>query len=69
MAKEGRQFVFHGAFGSKAAAVKKEREVDGFLRETVVRGDPRWLVLTRKNGNPGNGKKRGRIPKHLKGIL
>jgi hypothetical protein len=48
MAKTGRRFVFHGAFGSKAAAVRKERKVGGFVKPTRIKGTRRWLVLTRK---------------------
>lgn len=48
--KRGKRFVFHGAFGTKARAVKKERKVKGaFVRKKHFRGrGTRWMVLTRK---------------------
>lgn len=48
MAGIGKQFNFHGAFDSKEAAVKKEREVGGFIRERRVHGKVRYFVLTVK---------------------
>lgn len=48
MAKTGRQFKFHGAFGTKAKAVKKERRVNGFIRRVKIKGSTRYVVLTRK---------------------
>ena len=48
MAKRGRRFSFHGAFGTKAAARKKERAVGGFVRRAKIRGQTRYLVLTRR---------------------
>lgn len=50
MAGRGRKFTFHGAYGSKAAAVREERAVGGFIRPTMIRGHRRYMVLTR---NPG----------------
>jgi hypothetical protein len=51
MAKKGRRFVFHGAFGSKAAAKRKEDAGSGrFIRETRIKGNKRYLVLSRKKG-------------------
>jgi len=46
MAKKGRKFTFHGAFGTKAAARAKERKVKGFIKSALIRGKRRWLVLT-----------------------
>ena len=46
MAGRGRRMMFHGAFATKAAAVAKEREVGGFIRETSIRGQRRYMVLT-----------------------
>lgn len=49
MAKAGRRLVFHGAFGTKAKAQRKERRVaDAYIRPTRIRGHRRYLVLTRK---------------------
>lgn len=48
MAKTGRRFKFHGAFGTKAKAKKKERAVGGFIRRIRVRGSIRYAVMTRK---------------------
>lgn len=48
MAKRGRKVTFHGAFKSKAAAVAKERRVGGFIRPVTVRGQRRYVVMTRR---------------------
>lgn len=48
MAGKGRSFVFHGAFASKTNAKKKERKVRGFVKRIRVRGQTRWVVLTRR---------------------
>jgi hypothetical protein len=56
MAGKGQQFTFHGAFGTKADAVKKERQVGGFIRETKVRGQKRYMVMT-KNPPPRRARK------------
>ena len=50
MAGKGRQFTFHGAFGTKAGAKRKERSVGGFIKRTKIRRKTRWLVLKRKKG-------------------
>lgn len=48
MAKRGRRFTFHGAFATKAKARQKERRVKGaFIRRVTIRGDTRFVVLTR----------------------
>jgi hypothetical protein len=49
MAGRGRRVLFHGAFTAKADAVRKEREVGGFIRPAVVRGSRRFMVLTRRD--------------------
>jgi hypothetical protein len=38
----------HGAFKSKARAVRKEQEVGGYIRKVKMRGVTRYLVLTGK---------------------
>lgn len=48
MAKRGRRVTFHGAFGKKSDAVRKEKQVHGFIRRTKVRGDTRYVVMTAK---------------------
>lgn len=48
MAKRGRKVTFHGAFGSKSAAKKKEKAVGGYIRPATIHGHRRYLVLTRK---------------------
>lgn len=48
MAKRGTKFTFHGAYGTKAKAVRKEKRVGGFIRRTRIKGNIRYLVLTRK---------------------
>jgi hypothetical protein len=48
MAKQGRKVTFHGAYSKKEDAVRKERQVDGFIREITVRGRRRYAVMTRR---------------------
>ena len=49
MAGKGKKFRFHGAFGSKAAAVRKERSTPrSFIRKRRIRGDTRYVVMSRK---------------------
>jgi hypothetical protein len=49
MAKRGRRVTFHGAFGTKSAAKRKERTVTrGYVRKTTIKGRTRYLVLTRR---------------------
>lgn len=48
MAGKGSKFDFHGSFTSKEKAVKKEKEVDGFIREHRIGGKLRYFVLTRR---------------------
>jgi hypothetical protein len=51
MAGHGKKFDFHGSFASKSEAVKKDREVHGFIRERVVDGKTRYFVLTERREN------------------
>lgn len=46
MAGRGKKFDFHGAFWSKEEAVRKEQEVQGFIRERKIGGRTRYYVLT-----------------------
>jgi len=52
MARRGRAVTFHGAFGSKEKAERKERTRPGAFINPVTfrkwknRGKKRWLVLT-----------------------
>jgi hypothetical protein len=48
MAGKGKKFDFHGSFKSKDAAVAKEKEVGGFIRERRINGETRYFVLTVK---------------------
>lgn len=48
MAGHGKRFDFHGSFSTKKAAVKKEGEVGGFIREKKVGGKSRYFVLTER---------------------
>jgi len=50
VAGRGRKVKFHGAFGSKAAARRKERSVGGYIRAAMIKGHRRYLVLTRRKG-------------------
>ena len=44
----GREFTFHGSFASKDDAMKREKEVGGFIRETKIKGQKRYTVLKPK---------------------
>ena len=46
--KCGKRVCFHGAFKSKHDAMRKEREVKGFIQRINVRGDVRYVVMTGK---------------------
>ncbi len=47
----GRRYRFHGAFGSVAAAERKEAATPGaFIRETTMRGATRYVVMSPKTG-------------------
>ena len=48
MAGYGKKFDFHGSFTSKEAAVAKEKEVNGFIREKFIDGKTRYFVLTER---------------------
>ena len=48
MAGHGKKFDFHGSFASKKAAVEKEKEVSGFIREKIIDGKARYFVLTER---------------------
>jgi len=49
MAKRGRKVVFHGAFKTKARAVKKEHQLKhAYVRKAKVGKQTRYLVLTRR---------------------
>jgi hypothetical protein len=50
MAGRGRKFKFHGAFKSKARAVRKERSVHGFIERHKIKGHTRYIVMTRRRG-------------------
>jgi len=46
MPGHGKKFDFHGSFKSKTAAMAKEKEVGGFIRERKIEGVTRYFVLT-----------------------
>jgi len=49
MAHRGRKLTFHGAYRSKAAAVRKERRTPGaFVVKRKIRGENREIVFTKK---------------------
>lgn len=51
MAKRGRRFMFHGAFGSKAKAKAKERSLGkgAFVQQHTIRGSRRFVVFTKRS--------------------
>lgn len=62
-AGQGSQMLFHGAFGSKAAAVRKERDTPGaFIRRKKIRGKVRYLVMSPKNP-PARARARSNPPR------
>lgn len=46
--KSGYKFDFHGSFASKEEAMRKEKEVGGFIVERKINGKIRHFVLTKK---------------------
>jgi hypothetical protein len=49
MAKQGRKFLIHGAFKSKARAKSKHKRVrNSWIIKRRVRGHTRYVVLSRK---------------------
>lgn len=42
----GRKVNFHGAFLRKEDAMRREKEVHGFIEEKVVKGKKRYFVMT-----------------------
>jgi hypothetical protein len=46
-AKRGGAFTFHGAFGTKARAVAKEKKRKGaFIKIRLIRGRTRYIVMS-----------------------
>lgn len=45
---QGKKVKFHGAFKSKAKAKARERSVKGYIEETTVRGQKRYVVISRR---------------------
>lgn len=51
MAGKGRKVLFHGSFGTKQKAKRKERTVaNGYIRRVTVRRKIRYAVLSRRRG-------------------
>lgn len=49
MARRGRKFNIHGAFGTKARAERKHKQVKrSWIIKRKVRGDTRYIVLSEK---------------------
>lgn len=48
MAGKGKRFTFHGAYGKKADAKRKERAVGGFIERKVIKGHLRFVVMKGK---------------------
>lgn len=44
----GEKIDFHGSYSNVTEAVKKQKEVSGFIRERKVDGKIRYFVLTKK---------------------
>lgn len=58
----GRGFgmMFHGAFGSKEEAKKKERKVHGFIQPRDIKGERRYVVMSERK-NPIRRKKKNPV--------
>jgi len=51
VAGRGRKLVFHGAYKTKAAAVRKEKRTPGaFVRPARIKGHRREVVFTKRKG-------------------
>jgi hypothetical protein len=51
MAGKGMRFKFHGAFGSKQAALRKERRrKHSHILSRKIHGKRRYIVVTNRNG-------------------
>lgn len=49
MAGKGKKFKFHGAFKSKKDAMLKEAVTPkAFIKETIINGQKRYMVMTSK---------------------
>lgn len=49
MAKRGRKVTFHGAFKTKARAVRKEHRLKhAYVHKAKIKGHTRYMVLTRR---------------------
>jgi hypothetical protein len=61
MAGQGREVGFHGAFKTKAKATAKEHQVPGsYIERTTIKGQVRYLVLTRAgHASPVRGSTQG----------
>jgi hypothetical protein len=57
-AGQGYGMQFHGAFGSKTDAKKKERAVHGFIQPRTIRGKRRFVVMSERK-NPRKKTSRG----------
>lgn len=56
-AGKGFGMMFHGAFGSKQEARKKERKVHGFIQARNIRGERRFVVMSERK-NPRKARRR-----------
>ena len=48
MAGRGKKVLFHGAFATKARAKRKEKAVGGYIEKKKIKGQTRYMVLTRR---------------------
>jgi hypothetical protein len=60
-AGKGFGMMFHGAFGSKTDAKRKEREVHGFIQPRNIKGERRYVVMSERK-NPIKRKKKAPKP-------
>jgi hypothetical protein len=60
-AGQGYGMMFHGAFGSKSDAKKKERQAHGFIKRTKIGGKTRYVVMSERK-NPVKRKKKNPLP-------
>jgi hypothetical protein len=48
VAGRGKKVLFHGAFATKARAKRKEKAVGGYIEKKKIKGQTRYMVLTRR---------------------
>lgn len=45
---KAKKYEYHGNYADRAAATKKQTEVNGMVRERKIEGKPRYFVISLK---------------------